>query len=204
MKKKIIISLLALSAISPMSAKDIRSKVKLDLANTQVNVIDPDNNTQVNVIDPDKHAFGLAFGSSEEKVISELGNPNGYLQLGVNKTAMIYGKTTAFIFSQDKLCGVNISHRIIDHSLSGEMPEHKRFNYRSKWKLSNGIEQGMLKEIVEKITKNQAQKNNYEYSYNTEKAVVELRFSHHRDQDGNSSRKVYGVYIKRGSCKIDN
>src|SRR5947207_10389417 len=97
-----------LLGLAPFTADDIRSKVADGKEERKL----------TRFIDPDKSIFGMAFGTTEDEFIAMHGKPTGYVRLTGDETAMIYGKSHAFIFEGSKLAGVRIAHTIVDWKLS--------------------------------------------------------------------------------------
>lgn len=150
----------------------------------------------LSVIDPDKSVYGIGFGITEDKFIAAHGKPNGYLRLSGNETAMLYGKKHLFIFEEGKLVGVRITDSIMDWKLSQTMTISSAFD-GIQWRLSNGIRTEMNLKEVKKILGDKLSTENYQRHYVTEKARIELDFSHHTNEgDNDEAYKVHGIYIR--------
>lgn len=152
----------------------------------------------VKTIDPDKSIFGVPLGITEERFIEKYGKPTGYVKINATDTGMLYGKGYFFFFESGKLSGIRISHNILDWKISKEMITSTPFD-RVRWKLSNGIREGMSKSEVREILKDKLKTNTRGYGsyYSTDKAKVELDFSHMVDSgDDDSAYHLYGITVR--------
>jgi hypothetical protein len=190
MKTYATLSLLAL-ACATFGADDIRSKITDGKAKDNL----------ASRIDPDKSIYGIPFGTTEEEFISMHGKPAGYVRLSGIETAMIYGKSHAFVFAEGKLVGLRIANNIVDWKLSNNSGPSPFDGI--EWQLSNGIEKEMNLAHVKKILGDKLSTKRYQqYYYMTDKAQVELDFSHYTSQgDGDEAYKVYGIFLKQGAAK---
>src|SRR5262249_41501270 len=109
MAMRIITLAILLTVISSVfGADDIRPKVA-----------DGKNETGLTRrIDPDKSIYGIPFGTREDDFIARHGKPTGYMRLGGAETALVYGKSHAFLFKSGSLVGIRITHYIMDWKLS--------------------------------------------------------------------------------------
>lgn len=99
--KKILFVILSIFLCSHSGmADDIRSKV----AGSDI------PGMKINQIDPETHVYGIPWSSSEDVFIKTWGDPTGYIRFNAQETAMIYGKRHMFIFSNDRLSGLRITH----------------------------------------------------------------------------------------------
>jgi len=73
---------------------------------------------KTNKIDPDKYVYGIPWGLSEDQFIIKWGDPIGYVRFNMQETGMIYGIRHMFLFLDNKLSGVRITHGILDWQLS--------------------------------------------------------------------------------------
>lgn len=154
-------------------------------------------------IDPDKSVYGIPFGTTEDEFTRKHGKPIGYVRLSGDSTAMIFGKSHAFVFEGAKLAGLRISHSILDWKLA-DMSASGPFD-RINWQLSNGIENGMSLVEVKKILGDKLSQKLFSYSYRTEKARVELDFSHYTSEgDGDEAHKVHGILVRQSAAKADD
>jgi hypothetical protein len=182
----IFVALLTFASAS-FGADDVRSKVYEGKKQKQLTTR----------IDPDKSIYGIPFGTTEDKFIAAHGKPMGYLRLSAAETAMLYGKTHAFIFDSGKLAGVRISDNILDWKLSSSQVESGPFDGIG-WKLSNGIEKEMSLKDVKKILGDKLSKKEFhEHYYLTDRARVELDFSHYVDRGENDEAyRLFGIFVK--------
>jgi hypothetical protein len=197
---------LAICFAFPCYAQDIRSKVRTSTPAEQSS----------NFIDPDAGIYGVPFGTSEDDFIAKEGKPIGYIRLSPQSTAMIYGKSQAFLFTEGKLVGVRITDSILDWKLSRNMDDQNLqrisgtspvgpcdINSAPRWRLSNGITNGMDLTAVKKILGSKLSGDEYNRYYDTKTARVELDFARYTDEgDSERAYKVNGILIrKRGSSE---
>ena len=152
----------------------------------------------VKTIDPDRSIFGVALGTSEDDFIGKYGKPTGYLVINATDSGMIYGKSHFFFFENKKLTGVRISHNVVDWKISQEILANTPFD-RVRWRLSNGIREGMNKADVREILGNKLKQDDrgYQSYYMTEKSTVELDFSHRVDSgEDDSAYHLYGITVR--------
>src|ERR1051326_5787446 len=138
--KAIILVTLVMLASRAYGADDVRSKVMDGGPGKRLS-------TQIN---PDKSIYGIPCGTTEDDFIAKHGKPMGYLRLKGTETAMLYGKSHAFIFEDGKLAGIRIRHSILDRKLASNIFVLSPFDGTS-WRLSNGIENEMSLTDVKKI-----------------------------------------------------
>ena len=150
-------------------------------------------------IDPEQHIFGIAFGTTEDDFIKRVGKPDGYIQLGGDESAMIYGKEVAFLFHGKRLGGMHISHYVVGSDLGDRIAANDAFrDIASRWRLNNGIRAGTsaakLKEIVN-VNVN-PDRPTFNPSYITRTASVKLHMTFGA-LEGASSGEVYGVTVEK-------
>ncbi len=184
---------LLLFAFTLFAAEDVRSRVADGGTKSALS----------SVIDPDKSIYGIPFGTSEDEFIAKCGKPTGYLRLSGAQTAMIYGQSHAFVFEDGKLLGLRISDGIVDWKLSRKLPANTVFD-GMEWQLSNGIKKNMDLLQVKNILGDKLSNNRYSRSYQTEKAQVELDFSHWTNMgETDLAYRLMGFYIKQGAAEPD-
>jgi hypothetical protein len=152
----------------------------------------------VKIIDPDKSIFGIPFGTLEDEFIKKYGKPTGYIVINATDTGMLYGKSHFFFFENKKLSGVKISHNIIDWVISQEILANTPFD-RVRWKLDNGIKEGMNRAEVKNILgdKLKLDSRGYQNYYMSEKAKVDLDFSHMVDSgDNDEAYHLFGITVR--------
>ena len=193
MKTITVVTLLTFVS-SVFGADDIRSKV------TDSN----DAKKLTRQIDPDKSIYGIPFGTTEDEFIARNGKPIGYVRLSGAETAMIYGKSHAFIFEGGSLVGIRITRSIVDWKLSNASAPSPFDGIN--WQLANGIESEMSLTQVRKILGDKLSTKRYrQYYYMTEKAQVELDFSHYTSEgEGDDAHRVYGILVKQGAPERDD
>jgi membrane-associated protease RseP (regulator of RpoE activity) len=193
MKTITVVTLLTFVS-SVFGADDIRSKV------TDSN----DAKKLTRQIDPDKSIYGIPFGTTEDEFIARNGKPTGYVRLSGAETAMIYGKSHAFIFEGGSLVGIRITHSIVDWKLSNAYAPSPFDGIN--WQLANGIESEMSLTQVRKILGDKLSTKRYpQYYYMTEKAQVELDFSRYTSAgEGDDAHRVYGILVKQGAPERDD
>ena len=192
---KIITLAILLTVVSSVfGADDIRSKV----------ADGKDEKELTRRIDPDESIYGIPFGTKEAEFIARHGKPTGYVRLSGAETAMVYGKSHAFIFKSGSLVGIRITHNIMDWKLSN-VSAPSPFD-SINWQLSNGIETEMSLAQVRKILGDKLSTKRYrQYYYMTQKAQVELDFSHHASEgDSDEAHRVYGIFLKQGASEPDD
>lgn len=168
-------------------AQDIRCKVQTDTSTEQL----------TKLIDPDSGIYGIAYGTTEDEFISKFGNPNGYLRLSPGTTAMIYGKSHAFLFSGNKLTGVRITDLIFDWKLGLDTAGHGPFD-TIRWRINNGITKGMNLAEVKRILGENPPGDKYSTYYETTSSRVELEFAHYTDGgDTDKAYEVNGLLVKK-------
>jgi hypothetical protein len=195
MAMRIITLAILLTVVSSVfGADDIRSKV----------ADGKDEKQLTRRIDPDESIYGIPFGTREDEFIARHGKPTGYVRLSGAETAMVYGKSHAFIFKSGSLVGIRITHNIMDWKLSNASAPSP-FN-GINWQLSNGIETEMSLAQVRKILGDKLSTKRYrQYYYMTEKAQVELDFSHHTSEgDSDDAYRVFGIFLKQGASEPDD
>jgi len=182
MKRKDIVVLLTLLLGSFANGEDIRDSISKE----------ENQRPRQNIIAPDRHIFGIPYGVSEDEFISKFGKPNGYVQLTKDTAAMIYGQSTAFLFTSGKFDGIRI-HRlnILDWRLTREMKVHSTFD-NIKWELENGIKARTSRKQVSEIL-NQDLSDQFRYEYETDTAIVSLQFNSYSGQNP----QVSNIMIKR-------
>ncbi len=192
MNAALLLSLIALilNATAASAADDIRSKVG-----------GPSRATFRGLeIDPDAHIYGVPFGASEDDFIKAHGKPDGYMRLNHEHTALLYGRSHAFVFEDGKLMAVRITSQILDWKLANELQDWSPFDNRD-WRLSSGVFMGMnLKEIRNKLGDKLAKSELGHHYYRTAKARVELDFAQYRDRgDGDEAYTLHGIYVRQGA-----
>ena len=169
---------------------DVRSKV-----------VGPGKSPALNrQIDPDKDIYGIPFATSEEEFIKAYGKPTGYVRLDGQETAMLFGNSHAFLFENGKLVGVRITYNILDWKLTQGLAQQGLFN-EQRWRLNNGIHQEMNRREVKEILGGKLQNDTpYQFYYRTEKARVDLDFSHYTQSgDDDEAYRVHGILVRQGS-----
>lgn len=191
---KPIIAILVLTAAVSLDvvAQDVRSKVG------------PFSGASLsNIIDPDKSIYGAQWGSSEDEFISKFGNPTGYIRLNGSDTAMLYGKSHAFIFTASKLSGVRINMTVLDWKLSQAILTLTPFD-GIRWQLSNGIRGEMNLADVKKILGESLKTDRSQRFFNSDKARVEIDFAHYpMEGEKDEAYKLHGIYIRQASSASD-
>jgi hypothetical protein len=187
MKIIILVTLLMTFTSGALAADDVRSKVSAARSEKKLSTR----------IDPDKSIYGIPFGTTEERFIAAHGKPMGYLRLNGAETAMLYGKSHAFIFESGKLVGVRINHHILDWKLSANLSESSPFD-GIMWQLSNGIETEMsLKDVKKILGEKLLKKDFHQHYYVTDKARIELDFSHYTNKgDSDEAYQVFGIFLR--------
>ena len=151
---------------------------------------------KTNKIDPDKYVYGIPWGLSEDQFIIKWGDPIGYVRFNMQETGMIYGIRHMFLFLDNKLSGVRITHGILDWQLSKKLLPNPIFD-SIKWQLNNGMKEETDLSKVKKILGNSFSNDRYEKYYETERAKVTLNFSHYTDAgDNDEAFKVHAVMIE--------
>jgi hypothetical protein len=152
---------------------------------------------QSTVIDPDKSAFGIPFGSSESKVTSAFGDPNGVFVINESTKALLYGKATVFVFKGNKLRELYLTRSVVEWAISEKMEGNPFFD-GNKWVFGNGIVEGMsFPEIAKRIGKPNARPD-YHLSYESEAAVTEFTFSESVDSGRDKADRfsLLGITVK--------
>lgn len=127
-------------------------------------------------IDPDRGVYGIAFGSTEKQIVEKLGAPTGTVQLSSTRRALIYGKSHAFIIRKGSFRTLMVVDSVLDYRLSQGMESHPVIDSIS-WTLGPGIKDGMSYAQVAKALKRADSLGDYNLSYETTNAKVELQFS---------------------------
>ena len=145
-------------------------------------VVGPANQAHVNpLIDPDKSIFGMPLGTSEDEFIQKNGKPTGYVRLMGDETAMLYGKSHAFLFKDGKLAGILVTHNTMDWELSKSIGQYRSFPDHSDWQLSNGLKPDMTLAAVRKILGDKLFSEDaprrYHQQFKTDLSLVKLSFS---------------------------
>lgn len=192
MKPILAILVLTVAVSLDVGAQDVRSKVG-----------PPSRTSITNIIDPDKSVYGAQWGSGEDEFINTFGYPTGYIRLNGAETAMIYGRSHAFIFTASKLSGVRIyNSSVLDWKLSQALLTLTPFD-GMKWQLSNGIRREMNLADVKKILGNSLRDDHpgrYQIYFNSDKARIEIDFSHVTNEgEKDEAYKVFGIYIRQAS-----
>ena len=128
------------------------------------------------IIDPDRGAYGIAFGSTEKQIVEKLGAPTGTVQLSSTRRALIYGKGHAFIIRKGTFRTLIVVDSVLDYRLSQGMESHPVIDSIS-WTLGPGIKDGMSYAQVAKALKRADSLGDYNLSYETTNARVELQFA---------------------------
>lgn len=184
--RQFIMLLLSVVSINAM-ALDIR-----DL------VADSGQSDIVKEIDPDKMIFGIPLGTTEDEFIKKYGKPTGYIQITKTDTGMLYGKRHFFFFEDKKLSGITVTHNIVDWEISQEILSNTEFD-RVRWKLNNGIKEGMNRADVKNILGDRLKKDKhgFKYYYTTDKSKVFLGFSHYVDAgEKDEAYTLYGITVR--------
>jgi hypothetical protein len=121
----------------------------------------------------------------------------GYARLNRAQSAMLYGRTHAFLFEGGKLMGVRISRTVLDWKLSQFMAEPGGYE-GMPWKLNNGIEQdSSLKTVREILGPSLLQDRFRQYYYLTKRARVELESSHFTNEgDSDEAYQLHGILVR--------
>jgi hypothetical protein len=151
-------------------------------------------------INPDKDIYGIPFGTSEDEFIKAYGKPTGYVRLEGQDTAMLYGTTHA-----GKLVGVRITHNLLDWKLMQGTAQRGLFN-EPRWSLNNGIRQEMNRREVKEILSGKLRnESHFQFYYLTEKARVDLDFSHYTQEgEADEAYRVHGILVRQGPPKDDS
>jgi hypothetical protein len=183
--------LLAAVVFATAAADDIRSKVK-----------EPDRTiVQSLEIDPDVSVYGVPFGAKEDDLIQAYGKPDGYFRLNDTYAALIYGRSHAFVFGEGKLIGVRITDHLLDWKLANNFQSQSAFDMR-KWRLSSGITKDMNRGEARKVLGKRLQTDGFGYGhhYTTDKARVELDFSHYTNEgERDEAYKLHGIFVQHGA-----
>ena len=188
MKPILAILVLTVAVSLDVGAQDVRSRVG------------PPVGTSVsNIIDPDKSIYGVQWGSSEDDFISRVGSPTGYVRLNGSDTAMLYGKSHAFIFTASKLSGLRISMTMLDWKLSQALLTLTAFD-GIRWQLSNGLRAEMNLAEVKKILGERLKTDRFQCFFNSDKVRVELDFYRlSTEGEKDEAYRLSGVYIRQAS-----
>lgn len=148
-----------------------------------------------NRIDVGNHVYGYPMGISEDDFIKEEGKPNGYLNLGNGKSALIYGRSHAFLFTEKKLTGLRISSSIFDWKLANNL--RGQFKHTAQnWSLSNGITANMKMTKVEKILGKDLVDNGFQPHFVLNGYRVEINYAS-MEEHGERVKRVYGLHITK-------
>ena len=153
-------------------------------------------------INPDKDIYGIPFGTSEDEFIKAYGKPTGYVRLDGQDTAMLYGNSHAFIFEAGKLVGVRITHNLLDWKLMQGAAKRGMFSLNEpRWSLNNGIRQEMNRREVKEILSGKLRNESpFQFYYLTEKARVDLDFSHYTQEgEADEAYRVHGILVRQGA-----
>lgn len=165
-----------------VNAEDIRGKVRVESENESFS------------IDPGKHAYGVPWGATEDEFINIEGQPNGYLKLTKSKTAMLYGRSHAFIFVEGKLEEIRITSQIIDWKLANQVSDN--FKRRdSNWKLANGVHAEMNEKRLKELLGDKLRSTDHASYFEENGCRVELNFVSYSMGERKGQRTVHGVYI---------
>jgi hypothetical protein len=175
---------LALVAISA-SAADIRDTVMAPGADAAA----------TDRIVPDVGIYGMPYGCSEDAFIAKFGRPTGYVRITETQSAMLYGKSHAFFFTNGGLSGVRITQDVLDWRIANAMSKSTTFDVRS-WQLDNGIRDGMNLAEVKRILGERLSDERYHKFYVTDRARVDLDFMTTVGKNGDEDARVYGVLVK--------
>jgi hypothetical protein len=144
--------------------------------------------------------YGIPLGTAEEKFKKNYGEPTGRLRLANNETALIYGRSHAFVFVHNKLAGICISDFMLNWRMSKGALEPTVFD-GIQWQLSNGIISGLTSGDVKKIVRERyatSSCENYDCSFSTGKFHVEMSFTHNLSLGNKESAyKVAGIFAKK-------
>lgn len=192
MKTRTLIAILALLAAPAFGEEDVRSKVA-----------EADEQSGATaLIDPDKSIFGIPLGTTEDEFIAKYGKPMGYLRLDSDETAMLYGKSHAFIFKDGQLGGVLLTYNTLDWDLSKGLRETQLFPSYNGWELSNGLKPEMTladarKILGDKLTAEDSH-GRYHQQYLTDKSRVKLSFSFRsgKAEDDENSYSLHSIFIR--------
>jgi hypothetical protein len=127
-------------------------------------------------LDPDGEMHGVRFGATEEQVRATLGPPTGSLQISDSRQVLFYGKSHAFSFRKGRLVELHVMRYLLDWELTQQMEEHPLLN-SGRWTLKPGIVDGMTFGEVARLLNKPDARPDYRYSYETDKAFVQLEFS---------------------------
>jgi hypothetical protein len=143
-------------------------------------------------IDPDVSIYGVPFDGSEDEFMKVHGSPDGYVRLSDAHTALLYGRSHAFVFERGKLVGVRIAGRILDWNLVNELQDVSPFDDRN-WRLKGGIFTGMKRSEVRAILGDKLLSGEFgRHYYTTAKARVDLEFYHRQE-----------AKVKAGDISVD-
>jgi hypothetical protein len=191
---KPIICLLLLAAALPCPAQDIRCKVR------------PADSSQESSgsIDPDFGIYGMPYGTTEDEFIAKFGMPVGYLRLSASETAMLYGKSHAFLFNGNGLVGVRITDSLLDWKTSSAVTAQSPFD-RQRWRLNNGIGPDATLAEVEQILGESLSGDKYNMHYETRTSRVELDFARYTGEgDTDQAYKVIGILVRKRSAEAQD
>jgi hypothetical protein len=150
-------------------------------------------------IDPDAKMFGVAYGASEDEILSILGPPDATLAYARKVKGLVYHDDIAFVLHDDRFVALVISdmsihNRIWDTFFSAT--PHPPY----VWRLSDGIAREMnQKEIRGLLGKNvKLVESQYLWKWTTKKSEVEIDFAHLvKKGEGDESFIAYNLVVKK-------
>jgi hypothetical protein len=103
-------------------------------------------------VDPDRAIYGVPLGTSIAEFVGVHGRPTGELHLSPADTVLVYGRSHAFYFENERLVGgfLRAGGYVLDFRLTERLAGTTRFDALG-WQLSNGVESGMTLTTIRKM-----------------------------------------------------
>jgi hypothetical protein len=146
-------------------------------------------------IEPDKSAYGIPFGAAEAELTKAFGDPTGVIVLSETTKALLYGRSHMFVLKNGKFRELMLSETLMDWELSQRIEGNPFFD-NGQWSIAPGLSKEMSFEDVAKAIGKPNAAPSYQFSFDTENATIELRFSSMSTDGGARSYRLHAVAIK--------
>ena len=145
-------------------------------------------------IDPDASVYGVKFGSTENEVMAEFGQPQGIIFLNDTMRAFLYGQSHLFIFRKGKLGELMVNKHGLLRDLRRYMETHPFFD-SGRWMIEPGLRFRMKFTEVRRMLNKPGAKPGLKYTFHGERSSTTLLFSRKLGRSDAEAYRLYGFSI---------
>jgi hypothetical protein len=158
-----------------------------------------------NQIDPDKSIFGLKYGASKNEVISQFGEPDGYIELRTNESVMVYGRTIGLLMKNDQLNGVHAvdgTSSLLNPDIEVEYRANSKL-HGLKWEFMCGNKAATT---LDDFITSQSRSLSHDpqgWHYNTEVSTADLLFGDITRDGITTSNRLYEIILQKKEAPLN-